>query len=85
MVLFVVVVVFIVPCTSEPSHLSTCNLNSLPGVIVGVGVAIVDSVLMEKGVTTIDVLAKNSRLLVDGWGVLPFASVENEKNSQNTL
>ena len=67
------------PCTSEPSHLSTCNLNNLPRVIVGVGVAIVDSVSMEKGVTTIDVLAENSRLLVDSWGVLPFTSIHIKK------
>lgn len=56
----------IVPCTSEPSHLSTCYLKNLPRVIVRVGVARVDSVSIKKGVTTIDVLAENNELLVDG-------------------
>ena len=54
------------------------NLKNLPRVIVGVGVAIVDSVSIKKGVTTIDVLAENSRVLVDGWGVLLFGSIEKE-------
>ena len=62
MVLFVLF--FIVPCTSEHSHLSTCNLKNLPRVIVGVGVARVDCVSIKKGVTTIDVLAGNNKLLV---------------------
>ena len=39
---------------------------NLPRVIVGVGVARVDSVSIKKGVTTSDVLAENSKLLIDG-------------------
>ena len=62
MVLFVLFC--IMSYTSEHSHLSTCNLKNLPRVIVGVGVARVDSVSIKKGVTTIDVLAENNRLLV---------------------
>ena len=65
MILFVFVL-FSMSCTNETSQLSIYNFMNLPRVIVGVGVARVDSVSIKKGVTTSDVLAEISRLLIDG-------------------